>query len=115
MTSLAGRLLQFLTSHPSLASELIAHDVLLDVPLCLSFPASTVFSRWRGQCDAVTSSKAKLRGLGSTQMGYFLPPGPFSSSSSFHMSYHDWLSIYYVPGLKQGRPLPLQHRRGSRD
>lgn len=55
MTGLAGRLLLVLSSCPGLDSAM-----LLDVPLCLSFPASTV-----------TSPKAKLRSLGSTEILLF--------------------------------------------
>lgn len=33
---------------PCLASVLIAHSVLFNVPLCLHFPACTIFSRRRG-------------------------------------------------------------------
>lgn len=49
----------FLPLHlvPCLASVLVAHHVLFSVPVCLHFPASTVFSRRGRQSNAVTSPK----------------------------------------------------------
>lgn len=66
-----------LSAHPDLCVVPgLAHDVLLNVPLCLGFPASTIFSRQRGKAKTVGSPTAQLTRFGRTQICYFLPSMP---------------------------------------
>lgn len=90
----------------------LAHDVLLNVPLCLSFPASTIFSRHREKAKTVGFPMAQLRRLRRTQICYFLPSMPPSFYLSFYESHLNSLSIYHATGMEQDRSLPSQRGHG---